>query len=186
VLLAASDIRVTGCRVELGGIPADGADHDGALFRPFFAAADAVVPAWEGRVRQAVADGDSLGGIVEVVATGVPAGLGEPVFDKLDARLAGAIMGVGAVKGVEIGAGFAAARLTGSVNNDPLVTPGTAPGTKQAGGIPGGSPCGARAYSPDYYTAHQATPWLPTSFPFPRVFPLPPCLPGSGIPAATI
>lgn len=141
-LLAASGIRVTACCVELGGIPADGADHDGALSRPFFAAADAVVPAWEARVREAVAAGDSLGGIVEVVATGVPAGLGEPVFDKLDARLAGAIMGVGAVKGVEIGAGFAAARLTGSVNNDPLVPPGAAPVTNNAGGILGGISCG--------------------------------------------
>ena len=55
-------------------------------------------------------------------AFGLPAGLGEPVFDKLDARLAGSLMGVGAVKGVEIGRGFAAARLTGSENNDPFVS----------------------------------------------------------------
>jgi chorismate synthase len=141
-LLAASGIRVTACCVELGGIMAADVDHDGTVERPFFAAADAVIPAWEARVREAVAVGDSLGGVVEVVATGVPAGLGEPVFDKLDARLASAFMGVGAVKGVEIGAGFAAARLTGSVNNDPLVPPGTAPVTNNAGGILGGISCG--------------------------------------------
>lgn len=67
--------------------------------------------------------GDSLGGIVEIVASGCPPGLGEPVFDKLDAELARALMSIGAVKGVEIGAGFAAAGLTGAQNNDPL-TPG--------------------------------------------------------------
>jgi len=75
-------------------------------------------------------------------ATGGAAGLGEPFVDKLGARRAGAMMGVGAVKGVEIGAGFAVARLTGSVNNDPLVPPGTAPVTNNAGGILGGISCG--------------------------------------------
>lgn len=82
-----------------------------------------------------MATGDSLGGIVEVVATGVPAGLGEPVFDKLDARLAYALMGIGAVKGVEIGSGFGAPRLLGSENNDPIVSP---PESNNAGGILGG------------------------------------------------
>ncbi len=62
--------------------------------------------------------GDSTGGIVEVVALGVPPGLGEPVFGKLDAELAYALMGIGSVKGVEIGNGFASARMRGSENND--------------------------------------------------------------------
>ena len=62
---------------------------------------------------------DSAGGIVEIRARGCPPGLGEPVFDKLDARLAAAIMSVGAVKGVEIGEGFRAAAMLGSQNNDP-------------------------------------------------------------------
>ena len=69
-------------------------------------------------------EGDSLGGIVEVKVIGCPAGLGEPVFDKLDAELAKAVMSVGAVKGVEIGAGFEAARLKGSENNDPITETG--------------------------------------------------------------
>jgi chorismate synthase len=62
--------------------------------------------------------GDSIGGIVEVIARGVPAGLGEPVFDRLDADLAKALLSIPAVKGFEIGAGFQAARLCGSEMND--------------------------------------------------------------------
>lgn len=65
------------------------------------------------------ATGDSSGGVVEIVATGVPAGLGEPVFDKLDAEL-GRMLGIGAVKGVEIGAGFAVKDMTGSQSNDQM------------------------------------------------------------------
>ena len=61
---------------------------------------------------------DSLGGVIECVVSGVPAGLGEPVFGKLDALLAGAVMSIGAVKGVEIGAGFAVSGKNGSENND--------------------------------------------------------------------
>jgi chorismate synthase len=77
--------------------------------------------------------GDSLGGIVEIKATGCPAGLGEPVFDKLDGALAKALMSIGAVKGVEIGAGFEAAGLLGSENNDALTPQGYR--TNNAGGI---------------------------------------------------
>ena len=69
-------------------------------------------------------EGDTLGGIVEILASGCPAGLGEPVFDKLDGELARALMSIGAVKGVEIGAGFAAAAMTGSENNDPITPDG--------------------------------------------------------------
>lgn len=78
-------------------------------------------------------EGDSLGGIVEILAKNVPAGLGEPVFDKLDADLAKALMSIGAVKGVEIGAGFAAAGMKGSENNDPITPDGFS--TNNAGGI---------------------------------------------------
>ena len=133
--LAGCGIEVTAYTVEFGGIPAGIVDISGAADRPFCAPDPAIVPAWEARAKEAMASGDSLGGIVEVAATGVPAGLGEPVFDKLDARLAYALMGIGAVKGVEIGNGFTAARLTGSQNNDPIVTP---PESNHAGGILGG------------------------------------------------
>ena len=81
-------------------------------------------------------NGDSIGGIVEIRVTQCPAGLGEPVFDKLEADLAKAVMSVGAVKGIEVGAGFGAARLKGSENNDPITPDGFA--SNNAGGILGG------------------------------------------------
>ena len=71
---------------------------------------------WDAMIEQARMDADSLGGIVECVASGVPAGWGAPVYAKLDAELAAACMGINAVKGVEIGEGFAAARIKGSEN----------------------------------------------------------------------
>lgn len=85
--------------------------------------------------------GDSVGGIVEARVSGCPAGLGEPVFDKLDADFARAFMSVGAVKGVEIGAGFGSARLLGSENNDPITPAGFV--SNHAGGILGGVSNGA-------------------------------------------
>lgn len=92
------------------------------------------------RVEQAKTDKDSIGGIVEIIALGVPAGLGEPVFDKLDANLAGALMGIGAVKGVEIGAGFACAGMTGSQMNDPFAVHDgkVVCASNNAGGVLGG------------------------------------------------
>jgi len=80
-------------------------------------------------------EGDSAGGIISCTITGVPAGLGEPVFDKLDARLAAAIISIGACKGIEFGAGFAAAKMKGSENNDPPCNEG---GGKFAGNNCGG------------------------------------------------
>jgi chorismate synthase len=80
--------------------------------------------------------GDSVGGIAEIVATGCPPGLGDPVFGKLDGLIAGAMMGIGAVKGVEIGDGFACAKRYGSQNNDPMTARGFA--SNHAGGILGG------------------------------------------------
>jgi len=92
-------------------------------------------------------EGDSIGGIVEIIATNVPAGTGEPVFDKLDADLAKALMGIGAVKGVEIGAGFGCATMRGSEMNDSFGL-SEADGrviqeTNDAGGILGGLATGA-------------------------------------------
>lgn len=74
----------------------------------------------ETKIRSVRAEGDSIGGIAELIALGVPAGLGEPVFDKLDADIAKALMSIGAVKGVEIGSGFKSATMSGSENNDPF------------------------------------------------------------------
>ncbi|WP_406661354.1 chorismate synthase [Methanolobus sp. ZRKC3] len=92
------------------------------------------------RVRLAREEGDSIGGIVEIIATGVPRGLGEPVFSKLDADIAAALMGIGAVKGVEIGAGFECAGMAGSQMNDAFILEDGAvvQDTNNAGGIIGG------------------------------------------------
>ncbi|MBO8182420.1 MAG: chorismate synthase [Archaeoglobus sp.] len=94
----------------------------------------------EDKLRQTMAEGDSLGGIVEVVARNLPPGLGEPVFGKLDAYLAYAVMGVPAVKGVEIGRGFEVSKLKGSENNDPIIIKNgkVAFASNNAGGILGG------------------------------------------------
>jgi chorismate synthase len=80
--------------------------------------------------------GDSVGGIAEIVVSGCPTGLGDPVFGKLDAQVASALMGIGAVKGVEIGDGFLVARKFGSENNDPMTATGFL--SNHAGGILGG------------------------------------------------
>jgi chorismate synthase len=92
--------------------------------------------AMEEEIRQAQKNGDSVGGIVEVRAEGCPAGLGDPVFGKLDAQIASALMGIGGVKGVEIGEGFHAADLHGSENNDQMDSHGFL--SNHAGGILGG------------------------------------------------
>ena len=93
-----------------------------------------------------MAECDSCGGIIECVAEGLPAGLGEPVFDKLDALLAHAVMSIGAVKGVEIGDGFAASVSTGSKNNDPFFSENgvVLKKTNHAGGTLGGMSDGSR------------------------------------------
>jgi len=90
----------------------------------------------EDEILAAKAAGDSVGGIAEITATGCPAGLGDPVFGKLDAAIAGAMMGIGAVKGVEIGDGFAVAGRFGSGNNDQMTATGFT--SNHAGGILGG------------------------------------------------
>ena len=84
--------------------------------------------------------GDSLGGVVEAVARGVPPGLGEPVFDKLDADLAKAMLSLPAAKGFEIGSGFAGTHLTGSQHNDPFYNGGGRVRTRsnRSGGVQGG------------------------------------------------
>jgi chorismate synthase len=87
----------------------------------------------EKKLHEAREHGDSLGGIVEIIVRGCPPGLGEPVFDKIDADLAKALMGVGTVKGVEIGAGFGVVHMTGSQANDPITPDGFL--SNHAGGI---------------------------------------------------
>ncbi len=96
----------------------------------------------ERKVLKAKKEGDSVGGIVEIIVKNVPAGLGEPVFDKLEADLGKALMSIGAIKGFEVGNGFNASRLRGSQNNDPMYFDKrqgrVRTRTNNAGGIAGG------------------------------------------------
>ena len=132
-LLEQEKIAVLAYTIELGGIAMSTFDlanvHKNVFCCPDMDAAQRM----EKRVAEVKQGGDSVGGIVEVLAENVPAGLGEPVFDKLDAELAKALMSIGAVKGVEIGAGFRAAGKLGSENNDPIAPEGFA--SNNAGGI---------------------------------------------------
>ncbi len=132
-VLALSGIAVSSHTLEMGGIRAQNILPGEAANNPYACPDPEATEAMARRVEEVRKAGDSIGGVVEVRATGVPPGLGEPVFDKLDAVLACAMMGIGAVKGVEIGAGFAAARLLGSENNDPITPQGFA--GNHAGGI---------------------------------------------------
>jgi len=103
---------------------------------PFFAASQQSVAQLEARLDELRRSGDSCGAVIRVLASHVPAGLGSPLYDKLDARIAYAMMGINAVKGVEIGAGFAAATQRGSQHSDELTPDGFA--SNQAGGVLGG------------------------------------------------
>lgn len=108
---------------------------------PFFCPDADVIPAWEDYLAAIRKDGSSIGAVVECVASGFPAGLGAPVYDKLDADMAKAMMSINAVKGVEIGDGFAAAMLRGEQNADAMRAGGDgAPVflSNHAGGILGG------------------------------------------------
>jgi chorismate synthase len=132
-VIGQAGIAVKAYTLELGGIRAEGLSMEEVDKNPFYCPDPKAALEMEKKLREVAQAGDSLGGIVEIVARGCPAGLGEPVFDKMDADLAKALMSIGSVKGVEIGAGFAAARLTGSVCNDPLTPNGFL--SNNAGGI---------------------------------------------------
>ena len=133
LLLARHGIVVTAYTVALGGIAVSRRDLSAIATNRLFCPDPEAALRMEERIEATKREGDTLGGIVEIVAKNCPAGLGEPVFDKLDGELARALMSIGAVKGVEIGEGFAAAGLTGSQNNDPLTPTGFA--SNRAGGI---------------------------------------------------
>jgi len=152
------EVTITAYVCELGGDRIDMAKFDAAeiMSNPFFCPDRAAAKRWEEKVDAARLAGSSLGAIVECVATGVPAGWGAPIYAKLDADLASAMMSINAVKGVEIGDGFEAARLTGEQNADrmrpgpdgkPLFLSNHAGGT--AGGISTGQPVVCRvAFKP--------------------------------------
>ena len=115
-------IEVRGALVQMGphAIDRDRWDWAETAKNPFWCPDATVAAEWGSFLDGVRKAGVSTGAIVEVVASGVPAGLGAPIYDKLDADLAKALMGIPAVKGVEIGAGFAAAELSGPENSDPM------------------------------------------------------------------
>ncbi|MFN5819976.1 MAG: chorismate synthase, partial [Novosphingobium sp.] len=127
---------------EIGGDAIDLANFDAAEIgnNPFFCPDAKAAARWEEIVDEARLAGSSVGAVVECVATGVPAGWGAPLYAKLDSELAAAMMSVNAVKGVEIGDGFAAARLRGEDNADPMRPGEGGPEflANHAGGIAGG------------------------------------------------
>lgn len=127
---------------EIGGDAIDYARFDAAEIdnNPFFCPDPEAAKRWEQLVDGARKDGSSLGAVVECVASGVPAGWGAPLYAKLDSELAAAMMSINAVKGVEIGDGFAAARLRGEDNADPMRPGEEGPAflANHAGGIAGG------------------------------------------------
>ena len=131
-------VVVEACLSRMGEIAVPFASFAHTGMNPFFAATDdaAVLMQMEKALDALRKDGDSIGAQVDVVARHVPAGLGNPLYGKLDAMIAFAMMGINAVKGVEIGAGFAAVSQRGSVHNDELTPEGFA--GNQAGGILGG------------------------------------------------
>lgn len=126
-------IHVTAYTKELGGIAAEKISYKD-IDKNYVRCPDGdTALKMEKRLEEAKSRGDSIGGIVEILVKGCPPGLGEPVFDKIDADLAKALMSIGTVKGVEIGAGFLAAKMSGSQCNDPITPEGFL--TNNAGGI---------------------------------------------------
>jgi chorismate synthase len=136
------DIVIRGALIQIGTHRIDRARWDWAECErnPFWCPDPVAAQAWHGVLDEVRKAGSSIGAVIEVIASGVPAGLGDPIYDKLDADLAKAMMGINAVKGVEIGAGMAAAELTGETNADEMRMRGgkVAFLSNQAGGILGG------------------------------------------------
>ncbi|MBI3452803.1 MAG: chorismate synthase [Rhodospirillales bacterium] len=115
-------VSIRGALVQMGVHTIDRGRWDWAAVddNPFFCPDRQAAQMWEGYLDEVRKAGSSIGAVIEVVASGVPAGLGAPVYSKLDADIAGALMGINAAKGVEIGAGFAAAALRGEDNADEM------------------------------------------------------------------
>lgn len=129
-------VEIRGFLSQLGPIPVGFRSWDGVHDNPFFSADPDVVPELEAYMDRLRKDGDSVGAKITVTATGVPPGWGEPVDDKLDAEIAYAMMSINAVKGVEIGAGFASVAQRGTEHGDEMTPEGFL--SNHAGGILGG------------------------------------------------
>src|SRR5574343_1104339 len=129
-------IVIRGYMAQLGPIEIPFVGWDDVTSNPFFAPNNGKVDELEAYMDQLRKDGDSIGARINVVATGVPVGWGEPVFDRLDADIAYAMMGINAVKGVEVGAGFACVAQRGTEHSDQMTPQGFL--SNQSGGVLGG------------------------------------------------
>ena len=138
----APGLEVTGYMVAMGPHPIDRGRFDWEAIgaNPFWCPDATAADEWAGHLDSLRKDGNSVGAVIEVVARGVPPGLGAPVYAKLDTELAAAMMSINAVKGVEIGDGMAAASLTGIANADEIAMGPDGPvySSNHAGGILGG------------------------------------------------
>ena len=131
-------VTIRGRLDALGPLKVGANDWDVVETNPFFCGDEQLIPALEQYMTDIRREGDSIGARLHVEAVGVPPGWGEPVFDRLDADIASAMMGINAVKGVEIGAGFASAAQKGSEHRDELTPDGFT--SNNAGGVLGGFP----------------------------------------------
>ncbi|MBA3040521.1 MAG: chorismate synthase [Alphaproteobacteria bacterium] len=141
--LVVPGVTIRGALVQIGKHKIDRTNWDWAQVseNPFFAPDPKIVPVWEAYLDEIRKAGSSVGAVIEVVAEGVPAGIGAPVYGKLDQDIASLLMSINAVKGVEIGNGFGAAEITGEENADEMrIGPDGKPVflSNHAGGILGG------------------------------------------------
>jgi chorismate synthase len=137
-----TDVTIRAAMVQMGEhtIQRDQWDWQQVQANPFFSPDASSVPLWEDYLTTIRKEGSSVGAVIEVVAEGIPVGLGEPTYKKLDAEIAAALMGIHAVKGVEIGDGFTAATLRGEENADAMRMEGNEVTftSNHAGGVMGG------------------------------------------------
>ena len=139
-VLARQGVRVRARIVSIGTVTDDAAFDAPVDEKPFPAVSDEAAAAMQAQIAQAKAEQDSVGGVIECTAEGVPAGLGGALFGGMESRISTAVFGIPAVKGIEFGAGFASARLRGSENNDEFCINGGRIETRgnNCGGILGG------------------------------------------------
>ena len=139
-LLSREGITVISRIAAIAGIADDGALTASTADKPFPTVSDARGEQMRAAIAAARAEGDSVGGIIECAVLGLPAGLGDPMFGGMENRIASAVFGIPAVKGIEFGAGFAAAALRGSENNDAFAVENgkIVTETNRCGGILGG------------------------------------------------
>ncbi|WP_022851770.1 chorismate synthase [Limisalsivibrio acetivorans] len=136
LLLDKIDLEVIGHVVQVGDIKAEKFDADYIEKNPVRCADSDIAQKMRELILNVSSEGDSIGAVVEVVISGVPVGLGEPVFDRAEAELAKGILSIPAVKGIEFGTGFSAATMRGSQNNDEMSKYGFL--SNNAGGTLGG------------------------------------------------